>query len=95
MMTKDLLSLALNFPNRSRSYDPRRRCVRFWGHDGAFEICFFVDQGALSAINPDARRDEAGSLSAFDRYRDRILEVAANAYRGHRRESYTLVAADF
>ena len=28
----------LKFPNASRSYDPTRHCVRFWGHDGALEI---------------------------------------------------------
>jgi Protein of unknown function (DUF1488) len=34
--------MALNFPNRSRSYDATRRAVRFWGHDGPMEAAFFV-----------------------------------------------------
>jgi hypothetical protein len=69
--------------------------VRFWGHDGAFEISFFVEQGALGQINPDAKRDEAGLLNAFDRNRARILEVAAKLYSRCRRDSYTLLASDF
>ena len=32
----------LNFPNRSRIFDPTRRAVRFWGHDSAMEWSFFV-----------------------------------------------------
>jgi len=87
--------VTLNFPNPSRSYDGRRRCVRFWGHDGAFEISFCVEQGALALMNPDARLDEAGFLKAFDRYRDRILEVAARVYSRRRGDSYTLLTSDF
>jgi hypothetical protein len=87
--------MALNFPNQSRSYDQRGNRVRFWGHDGAFEICFFVEQGALGQINPDVKRDEAGLLNAFDRNRSRILAVAAKLYSRFRRNSYTLLASDF
>jgi Protein of unknown function (DUF1488) len=87
--------MALNFPNQSRSYDQRGHRVHFWGHDGAFEISFFVEQGALGQINPDANRDEAGLLGAFDRNRSRILEVAAKLYSRCRRTSYTLLASDF
>ena len=85
--------MALNFPNQSRSYDRRGRRVRFWGHDGAFEI--FVEQEALGHINPNATRDEAGLLNVFDRNRGRILEVAGNVYCRHRRDAYTLLASDF
>jgi hypothetical protein len=87
--------MALSFPNRSRSYDPRGRRVRFWGYDGAFEIIFFIDQRAFSRMSPDPKLDEAGILAAFDRYRDRILHVAAKVYSGHRRDAYTLLASDF
>jgi Protein of unknown function (DUF1488) len=59
--------MALNFPNRSRTYDQRGSRVQFWGHDGAFEICFFIEQAALGQITPDAKRDEGGFLKAFDR----------------------------
>ncbi len=69
--------------------------MRFWGHDGAIEICFFLEQGALGKMDPDAERDESGLLNAFDRYRDRILGVAAKVYSLRRRDSYTLLASDF
>jgi len=87
--------VALSFPNRSRSYDERGRRVRFWGYDGTFEISFFVEQRAFARISPDAKLDENGFLSAFDRYRDRILQVAAKVYAGPRRDAYTLLASDF
>lgn len=89
------IDLALNFPNHSRTYDPRGGRVRFWGHDGAFEICFFIEQAALGHITPDAKRDEAGFLKAFDRNRDQILAVAGRLYSRCRRDSYTLLASDF
>lgn len=87
--------MTLNFPNRSRSYDAGRRCVCFWGYDGAFEIPFFVHQDALARINTEPKWDEAVSLSTFDKFRDRILEVAGNVYRGRRKDAYTLMASDF
>lgn len=87
--------MALSFPNRSRSYDERGRRVRFWGYDGAFEITFFVEQRAFARISPDAKLDEAGYLSAFDRCRDRILQVAAKMYTRRRKEVYTLLESDF
>ena len=54
------------FPNHSRSYDQTRRAVRFWGHDSALEATFFVDEGALRRIQPDAYPDESGFLNAFE-----------------------------
>ena len=94
--TKSILPVTLGFPNQSRSYDPRRQRVRFSGHDGAFEVCFFVEQGVFSRINPDAKLDEAGILQEFDRYRDRILQAARKMYSSRqRRDTYTLLASDF
>lgn len=87
--------MVLNFPNVSRSYDENRKCVRFWGYDGAFEISFFVDIEALSKLQSLPRLDEAAILAAFDRCRARIVDVAAGMYRGRRSNSYRLVAADF
>ena len=87
--------MTLNFPNPSRSYDARRRVVRFWGHDGALEVCFCVEQGAFTRLSPDAKLDEAGFLKAFDRFRDRILAVAARVYSRGRADSYTLLTSDF
>lgn len=86
--------MALSFPNPSRSYDNKHRCVRFWGYDGTFEISFMVDQRVFSRINPGTE-DEFGILRIFDTYRDKILDVARRVYRGRHPGSYTLVAADF
>lgn len=87
--------MSLNFPNASRSYDEREQCVRFWGYDGALEICFFVDQRAIARISPGTPFNEMGFLRAFDLCRDQILNAAARIYTGRRRESYTLLAKDF
>ena len=34
--------MALTFPNPTRSYDTKHRCVRFWGYDGTFEITLWL-----------------------------------------------------
>ena len=87
--------MALNFPNRSRSYDATRRAVRFWGHDGPMEAAFFVNQDALRRIEPGIGADEAGFLGAFDSHCDLIHAVAVKIYGRARKGSYELIAADF
>lgn len=88
--------MTLNFPNESRSYDRRLRRIRFWAHDSALEIPFFVDASALHRLNPAATADdEAGSLNTFDLHREAIQRAAAKMYLQHRRGSYTLMASDF
>jgi hypothetical protein len=85
----------INFPNHSRSYDPTRHAVRFWGHDSAIETSFFINEDALTRIQPDADPDETGFLNAFDCNRDLICAAAARLYVRGRRGSYDLVAANF
>jgi Protein of unknown function (DUF1488) len=85
----------IEFPNLSRSYDRTRRAVRFWGYDSAIEASFFVDEGALRQIQPDAQPDESGFLNAFDSNRDLICAAAASVYVRGSRGSYDLVAANF
>jgi len=85
----------IEFPNHSRSYDQTRRAVRFWGHDSALEATFFIDEGALRRIQPDARPDEPGFLNAFDCNLDVICAAAAKVYVRGSRGSYDLVAANF
>jgi Protein of unknown function (DUF1488) len=87
--------MTLNFPNRSRSYDATLRAVRFWGHDGAMEVSFYVNEDALKRIEPGLRSDEAGILGAFDLHRDLIHKAAAKVYRRGRKGSYELIPADF
>ncbi len=88
--------MALSFPNQTRNFDEQRKAVRFVGHDGLFEIQFFVEAGALT---PDATSEreslEANCLSAFDRLRTSIQDVARVAYSNKRLNSYTLSAANF
>ena len=85
----------IDFPNHSRSYDQTRRAVRFWGHDSAIEASFFIEEGALKKIEPNARLDESGYLKAFDLNRDLICAAAAKIYVRGIRGSYNLVAANF
>ncbi|MER8506943.1 DUF1488 domain-containing protein [Mesorhizobium sp. M0199] len=87
--------MTLNFPNPSRSYDAAAKRVRFVGHDGMFEVPFFVEVAALSAANPAASGAEAEFLSAFDAKRSSIHDIAREAYSHGRRNMYVLTPADF
>jgi hypothetical protein len=86
--------MAMMFPNRSRSFDATRRAVRFWGYDTAMEWSFFVTEGALKRMNPAMICDETGMLTVFDSNRDLICAVAERLYKGGRKGSYELSAAD-
>ncbi|WP_309086636.1 DUF1488 domain-containing protein [Chelativorans sp.] len=83
--------MSLTFPNRSRSYDKAGQRVRFVGHDGMFEVPFYVETDALrtSAIG------EIEFLAAFDAARATIHDVARETYANGRRTFYVLTAADF
>jgi hypothetical protein len=85
----------INFPNHSRSYDQTRRAVRFWGSDSAIEVSFFVNEDALTTIQPGISLDEVGFLSAFDADRDLICAAAARIYVRGKKGSYDLGAGDF
>ncbi|PSJ56754.1 DUF1488 domain-containing protein [Kumtagia ephedrae] len=90
--------MTLGFPNPSRSFDETRNAVRFIGHDGMFEVPFFIEAGALAGpLRAPGRTGpgEADCLAAFDAARSSIHEVARKAYTQGRRPSYTLTAADF
>jgi hypothetical protein len=85
----------LNFPNASRSYDSRQRRVRFWAHDSALEIQFFLDAAALLHLDPETQTDEAGLLRTFDLNRATIETAATRAYTRDSRGAYILMASDF
>ena len=87
--------MALSFPNLSRSYDPSRRSVSFWGHDDWTEITFDVGEDALQRVDPQPHPDEQASLQAFDANRAQIERAAWNAYAKHRLTFLRLKAADF
>jgi uncharacterized protein DUF1488 len=85
----------LSFPNASRSFDPTRRAVRFWGYDSAMEWSFFVTEEALTRLQPKALRDEASLLLAFDANLTAIYAAAMRAYKQGRKGSYELGVTDF
>jgi hypothetical protein len=85
----------LNFPNRSRAFDPSRHAVRFWGHDSAMEWSFFVTEDALKLLQPGVECSEEGLLLAFDTHRAAIQAAAMRAYGRKRKGFYELAAADF
>ncbi len=88
--------MSLSFPNPSRSYDPDRRRIRFWGHDSAMEVPFFLEEDAIFRLYPKTKNTEAAILEAFDTARDRIFAVATRAYApGRHRSFYTLSASQF
>ncbi len=87
--------MALNFPNPTRSFDEMRKAVGFVGHDGLFEIKFFVEAGALAeGAAKGGDISEASCLSAFDSKLAAIHEKARKAYSSKRLRSYTLSASD-
>ena len=88
-------ALALNFPNESRSYDAKRRAIRFWGYDGALERPFLMTEQALRHVRPGITLDEDGFLRAFDLNRALIYATASKVYARERKGSYELVAGDF
>jgi hypothetical protein len=89
--------VALNFPNLSRSYDAAGNRIRFWGHDGALEIPFFLDVGAILQFFPETPNVESGILAVFDAGRDHIIKAAGKVYSASRRRRpfYVVAAADF
>jgi hypothetical protein len=84
----------LSFPNVSRSYDARRRCVRFWAYDKSLEIPFFLAVDALNNLAPSESEEEKAILAAFDQQRTRICAAAERIYARHRQQSYLLLAGD-
>jgi hypothetical protein len=88
--------MTLNFPNLSRSYDAAGNRIRFWGHDGAIEVPFFLEIGGLLRLYPGTPYTKSRILAAFDAARDRVTEAATRVYSPRRRRSfYVLAAGDF
>lgn len=87
-------SMAVHFPNQSRSYDATRHAVRFWGYDRSMESSFYVTADALRQIQPDSALDAVSLLRVFDINRHRIYAIAAKVYARGRRGSYDLNVAD-
>ncbi len=86
--------MALSFPNPSRNFDETRRGIRFSGHDGMFEISFFVE-GAVLAGATQGPMSEQQYLQAFDSMRTSIQSVALAMYSSGHRHTNTLTVQDF
>ena len=86
--------MAINFPNRSRSYDAPRRAVRVWGYDRSMENSFFIMADTLKQMQPGLRLDAIDILQAFDANRERIYSIAAKVYARGRRGTYDLNVED-
>jgi len=87
--------MGLHFANPSRSYDPTRHAVRFWGYDLCMEVSFFVVEDALLRLQPFTASKDSAFLDAFDAHRDRICKIAAKVYARGTKRSYDLQAKDF
>ncbi len=87
-------NMTINFPNISRSYDPKRGVVRFWGYDRSMESAFFLTAEALQKLQPKLKCEEVDVLRAFDSNREYICERAATVYARGRRDCYFVTAAD-
>jgi Protein of unknown function (DUF1488) len=88
-------TMALQFPNVSRNYDAEHRRIRFWGHDNALEVSFFLDENAIFRLNPRTKNVEDGMLGTFDESIDKIHQVAGRLYASGKRSFYVLAAEDF
>jgi hypothetical protein len=88
------VTMGLEFPNPSRSYDPENKRIRFTGHDGMFEIAFSIEVDALSKNTFAASEAEACYLKAFDTASKFVRELARTAYARTRKNSYAFTAAD-
>ncbi|RUT97553.1 DUF1488 domain-containing protein [Mesorhizobium sp. USDA-HM6] len=87
--------MPLEFPNPCRSFDEARNAIRFIGHDGMFEVPFFIEAGALTSSScKGSEMAEAACLAAFDAARHSIHASARKLYSGARRTIYTITAAD-
>jgi hypothetical protein len=87
--------MALSFPNRARSFDEAHSRVRFLGHDGMFEVKFFVLAEVLLGEHSERTATENDYLTSFDALRARILEAAKRAYRSRPAQSITLALEHF
>lgn len=87
--------MSLMFPNTARSYDDAKRRIRFLGHDGMFEVKFFVDADVVIRELPHQGASERELLVAFDRMLDKIHVVAARLYKKNARTSITIGRSDF
>lgn len=84
--------MAIEFVTNFRGYDPHRRCISFWGHDGGVDIAFRLDQVILEPLlyGRDGPLDEVSALMAFDKNIRRIRAFARNLYANDRKNFFKI-----
>jgi hypothetical protein len=82
--------MPLSFPNSARSYDGANRRVRFLGHDGMFEVRFYVSADVLAGELSQKIANAGDYLASFDALRSRILKVAEKVYAATGSRTITL-----
>ncbi len=87
--------MAISFPNSARSYDEANRRVRFLGHDGMFEVRFFVSADVLAGELSQRTASVDDYLASFDALRPRIQKVAEKAYAKTRNSMIVLNLENF
>jgi hypothetical protein len=88
-------AMTLSFPNPARSYDESKRRVRFLGHDGMFEVRFFVAAEVLSSNLVERTAVSDDYLASFDSLRPKILKAAQAAYKAKNAQSIMLDLENF
>ena len=97
-----MLPISIAAPQKQRAR-PLLDCVRrpivsepfSSGVTIAIEVSFFINEDALTNLEPEADLNEAGFLAAFDAHRSSIVAVAARKYVRNSKHSYELIGADF
>lgn len=69
--------MTLSFPNSARTYDEAHSRIRFVGHDGMFEVKFFVLAEVLAGGLSQRTATEQDYLASFDAIRSEIRGVQA------------------
>jgi hypothetical protein len=87
--------MTLSFPNPARSYDETKRRVRFLGHDGMFEVRFFVAAEVLSNNLSGRTAVDEDYLASFDVLRPKILKAAQAAYKAKSAQTIMLDLENF
>jgi hypothetical protein len=72
--------MTLSFPNPSRHFDERKKCISFKGHEGVFEINFDILHSGLQRLSSTVTLDEISMLSVFDAHRQRIEDAARDSH---------------
>ena len=88
-------SLALNFPNQSRSLDAAHGCVSFWGYASTIEVSFQIGVDVLHQMAPSGVGTNEGVLETFDRNCTVIEKAAGTAYSREHATFCRLNKSDF